>query len=342
MSPMSFASENFGKEASSIYTFIFMLMLPIPFLLLMSFFNFKFMFLNSANVAIFVIIVVAIVLLVSGSFSKLINIHKGINNFGYTITNKDIYFDGKALVNVDVASFSLLKADDTLGNSPIYKTNDYASDKHHVYYQGKKIQAFSSVGAKLVFSGNELLLVNKNQVVLGDKILVDAEPEAFSFDEKYPHWSFSEGKAQYHVYFSGIKLPQLDKESFVILSDYYAKDDKHIFNGEKVILPQADAKTFQFVEQDNRFAFDKKHVYFVDTSKEHIIDSIDHRSLMPLFLDSYIKDKNNIYYIEQYVTVHKLDVDYKSFTTYQYDAETQSDAHDNSHYFHNGVIVGEK
>lgn len=342
MSPMAFAAENFGDDASSILAFAAILLMPIPFLLIMSYFNYTFLTMASTKVAIFVAVVAFLLLMVSGCFSKLINLYNGINNSGYTITETAIYHGGDIIRDADVASFSLLKAEDSNDEDYYLDRAGYATDKNSVYLQGEVIKDFSPKGAKILRMNHEVILMNESQVAIREHILMDAQPENFSFFEDSTNWAYSDNKDNFIVYFSTVKLPDVDKQSFTILSDFHAKDTQHIFSSERQILPQADPNTFEFHPKDERFAFDKDHVYFINTQNEHIIEGIDRETLEPLLVDSYIKDKNNIYHIEQYITAHKLDVDYDSFVTHRYDEATQSDAHDKDQYFYSGEVVVQK
>lgn len=342
MSPMMFATESYDKELSSIYTFAAMLLFPVPLLMIMSYFDYTFLSINSIKVATFVAVIAFIVLSISGSFTKLLNLHKGINNSGYTITDSKIYHNAKVLEQADIASFAPLSNDDLLDRVSRHEIDGYATDENHVYYNGKVIENFSPKNARFIALQDRVFLINNNQVLSNGRILAEAIPDKFNVFEEHTHWAFSDNNDGYHVYYSDNKLPNVDKNSFELLSYYYAKDVNNIYKGKDKILEQADAKTFQILSLDDRFAFDKNNVFFINTQNEHTLDGVDYTTLMPLKIDSYVKDKDNIYHVEQYETIHKLAVDYNSFVTHNFDATTQSDANDKTHYFHNGKVVGNK
>ncbi len=342
MSPMMFATESYDKELSSIYTFAAMLLFPVPLLLIMSYLDYNFLSMSSIKVATFVAVIAFLVLYASGSFTKLLNLHKGINNSGYTITESNIYHNAKVLEQADIASFAPLSNDDLLDRVSRHEIDGYATDENHVYYNGKVIENFSPKNARFIALQDRVFLINNNQVLSNGRILAEAIPEKFNVFEEHTHWAFSDNSDGYHVYYSDKKLPTVDKKSFELLSYSYAKDENHIYHNNTIVLTQADAQTFEILSNDNRFAFDQNTVFFIDSINAHALDSIDHATLLPLKIDSYVKDKDNIYHVEQYETIHKLNVDYDSFVTHNFDATTQSDANDKTHYFHNGKVVGNK
>ena len=342
MSPMMFATESYDKELSSIYTFAAMLLFPVPLLMIMSYFDYNFLSISSIKVATFVAVIAFIVLYISGSFTKLLNLHQGINNSGYTITESKIYHNAKVIDQADVASFTQLINDDLLSRVSRDEISGYATDKNHVYYRGDEVKNFAPKNARFIALQDRVFLINDRQVLSSGRILAEAIPEKLNVFEEHTHWAFSDNNDGYHVYYSDNKLPNVDKNSFELLSYYYAKDVNNIYKGSVKILEQADAKTFKILSIDDRFSFDKNNVFFIDTQNEHTLDGVDHTTLTPLKIDSYVKDKDNIYHVAQYETIHKLAVDYNSFVTHNFDTTTQSDANDKTHYFHNGKVVGSK
>ncbi len=342
MSPMMYATESYDKELSNIYTFAAMLLFPVPLLMIMSYFDYNFLSMSSSKVATFVAVIALLVLYASGSFTKFINLHQGINNSGYTITESKIYHNAIVLEQADVASFSELTSDDLLDRVSRYEIDGYGFDKNYVYFDGKVIEGFSPKNIRFMVFQDRAFLVNDSQVVSGNHILVGAIPEKFNVFEEHSHWAYSDNDDGYHVYYSKQKLPSVDKNSFELLSYSYAKDANNIYKSNTIVLKQADAQTFQILSKDERFAFDNNTVFFIDSINPHALNDIDHKTLSPLKIKSYVKDRDNIYHVEQYKTIHKLDVDYDSFVTHNFDDATQSDANDKNHYFHNGQVVGNK
>ncbi len=342
MSPMMYAAEFYDKEVSNIYSFAAMLLFPVPLLMIMSYFNYQLLSFDSAKVAKFVTVIAFLVLYASGSFTKLLNLHKGINNSGYTITESKIYYNAKVLEQADITSFSLLTNDDLLDRVSRHDISGYATDKNHLYSKGAVVKNFSPKNIRFLVLQDRAFLVNDSEVLTGNHILEKAIPERFNVFEEHSHWAFSNNDDGYHVYFSELKLPTVDKNSFKLLSYFYAKDKDNIFDKNTKILEQSDAKTFEILSRDGRFAYDKNTVFFINSTTPHALGNIDHTTLFPLKVDSYLKDKNNIYHVEQYKTLHKLNADYDSFITHNFDEATQSDANDKNHYFYNGKVVGTK
>lgn len=139
MSPMMYATEFYDKELSNIYSFAAMLLFPVPLLMIMSYLNYNFLSIDSAKVAKSVAVIALLVLYASGSFTKLLNLHQGINNSGYTITESNIYHNAKILEQADIASFALLTDDDLLERVSRHEISGYAFDKNNVYLDGKVI-----------------------------------------------------------------------------------------------------------------------------------------------------------------------------------------------------------
>ena len=218
MSPMMFAAESFDKELSNIYSFAAMLLFPVPLLMIMSYFDYNFLSISSIKVATFVAVIAFIVLYISGSFTKLLNLHQGINNSGYTITESKIYHNAKVLEQADIASFAPLSNDDLLDRVSRHEIDGYATDENHVYYNGKVIENFSPKNAQFIVLQDRAFLVNDSQVVSDNHILEKAIPEKFNVFDKHSHWAFSDNSDGYHVYYSDKKLPTVDKKSFELLS----------------------------------------------------------------------------------------------------------------------------
>ncbi len=186
MSPMMFAAESFDKELSNIYSFAAMLLFPVPLLMIMSYFNYHLLSFDSTKVALVVAIIALLVLYVSGSFTKLLNLHQGINNSGYTITESKIYHHAKVLAQADVASFALLSNDDLLDRISRHEISCYAIDKSHVYHEGEVVENFSAKNVLFMVLQDRAFLVNDSQVMSGKHILAKATPEKFNVFEE--HW----------------------------------------------------------------------------------------------------------------------------------------------------------
>lgn len=73
-----------------------------------------------------------------------------------------------------------------------------------------------------------------------------------------------------HVYAEGVLLVGADPKTFVVLGDYYGKDDRHVYwitHGEEGPNPHeidgADPQTFATLPEGDAVAKDKNHVYWM-------------------------------------------------------------------------------
>ena len=125
------------------------------------------------------------------------------------------------------------------------------------------------------------------------------------------------------------------------MGDFIAKDEGHVFEQDKIILPDAEAKSFELLD-DHDFGKDNYNVYYLSHSQPFAIKGIDVESF-EILGRSYLRDKNHIYNTHQYESIEKLElVDAASFEATNYDATTNSDAKDKNHYYYDGEIVGDR
>ena len=149
--------------------------------------------------------------------------------------------------------------------------HDFIKDKQRVYRKGVLLRGITPEEFH-VYNG---IYIGNHQVIYtpyGDAKI--AHPASFeALDEGMPYgrqFPYSYGRDEEFVYFftgstdtrHAVRLKAChNPRAFSVLSDKYAKDDKHVYYEDR-ILKKADPATFTVL--GNHYACDDKHVYFVN------------------------------------------------------------------------------
>ena len=335
MSPMMLGAPGADNDKDQLKTVILLLSYPIGISIFFWLFGIHYFGIDGFTLTIISSGIIAIALSIFGYFGMLLNLYRGIANSGYSVANHKVYYDAKLIKAADSDSFSIF--DDDLLRS----CSRYAKDKLHFYYNGKTVEGFGIDGIYQRKIGGDTYWFNQNQVLYDDRILIGANPDNFDSFDEYTEWTYSISKEQFSVFKYGKRLPAVDKESFIPLSSYLAKDSNHIFKTDEIILPDADAQSFELFE-DHSFGKDKNHIYYLETKEPFAIQGVDPASFE--ILDrGYLKDINHVYRIIQYEDIEKLEqADVASFEATPYDEASQSEARDKNHYYYDGKIVGNR
>lgn len=336
MSPMMFDAPGSENNKNHLITMMLILCYPIGIFILYWIFGATYFGVSGFTLTWISCMVIFSAFSIFGYFGMLSNLHRGIANTGYSIAENKVYYSGNLIENADSESFMILSE-----NEYLYSITDYARDQQYFYYMGKIIKGVIADNIRRKEVGNITYWINDSQVIYDDKILPGARPENFAGFDGFTGWSYSVNNDQYLVFCYGMPLPAVDKATFTPLNDFLAKDKHQIFKKNQPILLEADAESFELLE-DHDFGKDENHIYYISTKEPVAIKGVDPSSF-ELLDRGYLKDKNSVYHIIQYERIEKLEqADVASFQATQYDEVSKSEAKDINHFYYDGKIVGNR
>ena len=336
MSPMMFDAPGSENNKNHFITMMLFLCYPIGIFFLYWVFGATYFGVSGFTLTWISCVVIFSAFTIFGYFGMLSNLHRGIANTGYSIAENKVYYSGKLVENADSESFVILTE-----NEYPYSIPDHAWDRQHFYYMGKTIEGAIADNIRRKEVANRTYWVNESQVIYDDKILPGARPDNFAGFDGFTGWSFSDNNDQYLAFSYGIPLPAVDKTTFTPLNDFLAKDKYQIFEKNQPILPDADAESFELLD-DHIFGKDKNYIYYISTKVPFAIKDVDPSSF-ELLDRGYLKDKNGIYHVIQYERIEKIEqADVATFQATRYDEASKSDARDINHFYYNGKIGGKR
>ena len=192
-----------------------------------------------------------------------------------------------------------------------------AKDKNNVYYNGKKME---NVDSKSFKNFGDFIGKDKNRVfyITGNEDIKDADAESFEImgDTYY----FRDKNNIFVIKYSNdfpagqgfIKLPNIDRNSFITLSEEIGKDKNGVYYfGEKIkgINPN-NVRVIEEMGQDNYILQSENNYYLTFNSNSDLYDrkndKIEAKKINNLNIDfstfkyfeilNYYKDKNSFYY----------------------------------------------
>ena len=199
--------------------------------------------------------------------------------------------DMRALIGVDVASLKIM-------------SSSYAKDKHRVYFQNEPIDVdpasfyLDEQGVPKDFRNVYVIHIHPDGHASA-QIIEDAAPVTYKKLHDHVHW----GKDHAHYYYKDKKV-DVDSESFVFLSPFWAKDKARVYRlceqGPQIV--NADVDTFKLM--NDNFAQDRQSVFFSgnmpgeEDPKGFQLNSFNYEPDATLeFLSEYhIRHNNKIYY----------------------------------------------
>ncbi|BBM56764.1 hypothetical protein JMUB4039_0742 [Leptotrichia trevisanii] len=274
---------------------------------------------------------------------------KDVTSIDYFVDKNNIYYayeDLEKIQGADKNSFEVLG---------YY----IAKDKNNVYYNGKKME---NVDSKSFKNFGDFIGKDKNRVfyVTGNEDIKDVDAKSFEImgDTRY----FRDKNNIFVIKYSNdfpdgqgfIKLPNIDRNSFITLSEEFGKDKNGIYYiGEKIngINPN-NIKVIEKIGQDNYILQSGNNYYLTFNSNKDLYDrkndKIEVKKINNLNIDfdtfkyfgifNYYKDKNSFYYhSDNNFKKIKSEIDVKS-------AEKVLELNDfvkdknNLYYFSNGKI----
>jgi len=232
---------------------------------------------------------------------------KDVTSIDYFVDKNNIYYayeDLEKIRGADKNSFEVLG-------------NYIAKDKNNVYYNGKKME---NVDSKSFKNFGNFIGKDKNRVfyITGNEDIKDADAESFEImgDTRY----FRDKNNIFVIKYSNdfpdgegfIKLPNIDRNSFITLSEEFGKDKNGIYYiGEKIngINPN-NIRVIEEMGQDNYILQSENNYYLTFNSNSDLYDrkndKIEAKKINNLNIDfstfkyfgilNYYKDKNSFYY----------------------------------------------
>jgi hypothetical protein len=178
----------------------------------------------------------------------------------------------------------------------------FAKDLDTVYYRASLIEA---ADAQTFEWYKGVYGKDQKHVFLQDRMIPGADPRTFRVDEAIDYYSFDRDR----VYYRTIGIDGSDPDTFVIMSDAYARDDNQAYyqyDGNLKVI-HADMDTFSLVGEDRagaHFAKDKDFVYINGIG----IRDVDPYTWQQVYVtyDSgrtletdYSRDKDSVFYFER-------------------------------------------
>ena len=232
---------------------------------------------------------------------------KDVTSIDYFVDKNNIYYAYENLEKIqgaDKNSFEVL-------------SYYIAKDKNNVYYNGKKME---NVDSKSFKNFGNFIGKDKNRVfyITGNEDIKDADASSFEImgDTRY----FRDKNNIFVIKYSNdfpdregfIKLPNIDRNSFITLSEEIGKDKNGVYYiGEKIngINPN-NVRVIEEMGQDNYILQSENNYYLTFNSNEGMYDSkndkIEAKKINNLNIDfstfkyfgifNYYKDKNSFYY----------------------------------------------
>jgi len=232
---------------------------------------------------------------------------KDVTSIDYFVDKNNIYYAYENLEKIQGADKNSFEV---LGNY-------IAKDKNNVYYKGKKME---NVDSKSFKNFGNFIGKDKNRVfyITGNEDIKDADASSFEImgDTRY----FRDKNNIFVIKYSNdfpdgegfIKLPNIDRNSFIALSEEFGKDKNGIYYiGEKIngINPN-NIRVIEEMGQDNYILQSENNYYLTFNSNSDLYDrkndKIEAKKINNLNIDfstfkyfgilNYYKDKNSFYY----------------------------------------------
>ena len=232
---------------------------------------------------------------------------KDVTSIDYFVDKNNIYYAYENLEKIQGADKNSFEV---LGNY-------IAKDKNNVYYNGKKME---NVDSKSFKNFGDFIGKDKNRVfyITGNEDIKDVDAKSFEImgDTRY----FRDKNNIFVIKYSNdfpdgqgfIKLPNIDRNSFITLSEEIGKDKNGVYYiGEKIngINPN-NVRVIQEIGQANYILQNGNNYYLTFNSNEGMYDrkndKIEAKKINNLNIDfstfkyfgilNYYKDKNSFYY----------------------------------------------
>lgn len=180
-----------------------------------------------------------------------------VMGLGYSKDGNNVFFREQLIEMADAESFFIINNDRDLA---------FAADKYGLLDHTKRINAAIDCKSFKILSNP--YYKDKNNVYYGSqfKILEGAHAESFTCPEfesivNYQYYAYDKNNAYYYENNEVTTIPEIDFNSFKLLSTEYAKDKNNVYYKSQ-ILSGADVESFNVPHRINRnVGEDKNHIY---------------------------------------------------------------------------------
>jgi hypothetical protein len=337
MSPMMMAAPDFRNNRSLLLSATFILSYPVIVFAVLKLLDYPFWGMDVTGWLIGVSCVSGIIIFLYGIPGILINLGRGVQNYGYFKNDTFVYYDGNKIAEADPVSFSVI-ADDKF----------YAKDSKHVFYMGKLVKDADPVTFTPIKEVGRGPLDVESSVYWKDKtnVYYNARKIEGSDVGTFQHIKSIYGKDRNHVYYGNTILPKANPEKFMFLEEGIATDEASIFIFNKLVNIPVDVPSFEVVRNgDHLFCKDKNNVYLLLYENAEPLVELDGADVATFTLLEryYAKDKNHVYFygyskLNKRALIHLKEANPDKFTV-GYDASTNSEATDGSNYYMAGKFV---
>ncbi|MFZ6743239.1 DKNYY domain-containing protein [Undibacterium sp. JH2W] len=340
MSPMLFDAPGSENSKSNLAFLLFIIFYPVIIFACYKLFGMTYFRIPADRALLASVVLTVLVALVFGYPRFIMNVVAGISGNGYFVKEDSVYYDGKPVTGAQASTFK------TIGE----QYARYAADEKHVYFDGRLIEgadaaSFTGVSNPRNQAGDErspLFWKDRAHVYLEGRVLSGAKPVEFR------HLGGRYASDSQQVYYGWQVLQGANMVSFQLLSPDMAKDNKQVFVFDKACKLNAPTAQFRLLSNQDLavYATDGQFLYavfFGAIEPLQIVKDAD-PATFTLLERSYFKDNKRVYYrdssLNKVILLEAADA--SSFVAGNYDANTDSDAHDGSRYYLSGRLVTAK
>ncbi len=334
MSPMAFDAPGSENNRSHVIGMMVFLCYPIPLCAAYWIMGSDLWGISGRTLTLIASAVIILALTLFGYGSLLKNALSGIASSGYSVVKGQVFYNANPIENADAGTFTVL--------APQHLHGGYAKDEHRVYYRGQIIANADPKSFRPFDDGQEYW-ADQQAVYLDGQAIAGATPTGFS---RLPDaWNNATDFAvQQHaenstLYYRETPIGQVNAADVVVLWPYIARDTQRIYAGADVILPMADAASFELLPDHNEYGRDRQAVYDILGDRSGVIHGADPVS-MEVLQRGYLKDQHRVYHRQGYDPTQVLEgADSASFEVTGWDETTNSDARDAHSLYMNGQRV---
>lgn len=223
-----------------------------------------------------------------------------------------------------------------------YGRGGYARDDQSVFYRGDRLFDADAASFAPLADGDEYWQ-DKQRVYLDGVALDGVRSGAFvRIKDAWGHatdYALAQQGEQSVLFYRQHRITEVVADDVVVLWPHIVKDKQRIYYLQHLILPMADAASFDMLPNSNEYGKDQYAVYDVLYDQSGVIAGADPNTIT-LLGRGYLKDEERVYYRSGYEPTQVLaNADVDSFVVTDWDDATQSEARDRSSLFMRGQVV---
>ncbi|UZK02527.1 DKNYY domain-containing protein [Venatoribacter cucullus] len=334
LSPMAFDAPGSENNRSYIIGMMLFLCYPIPLCAAYWIMDGELWGISGRTLTLITSVVIILALTLFGYGSLLKNALSGIASSGYSVADDQVFYNATPIAQADASSFTVL--------APQHLRGGYAKDQHRVYYRGQVVTHADAQSFRPFDDGQEYW-ADQHAVYLEGQAITGASPAGFSRLPDAWHnatdFAVQQDAGQSTLYYRATPIGPVDAAQVVVLWPHIARDNQRIYSEANVILPMADAATFELLPESNEYGRDQQAVYDLLGDRSGVIHGADPASIEVL-ARGYLKDQHLVYHRQGYEPTQVLEgADSASFEVTGWDETTNADARDAHSLYRNGQRV---